>query len=264
MTPRPARERRVRETVSREPDTREPVVAMVQCAMAEEAEPFLSALADPRELDFLPERYQGRARFVSGRLAGQEVLVVTSGIGATNATAALMAALQHFYPQAAVVAGTTGGLAPGIRAGDLVIGEQALYHQADATAFGYQPGQLPGMPAAYAADPALSGRACDLATAAGLRHRRGLVGSADSFVTGTTAPAVRTAFPQLLAVDMETAAIAQVCWSWRLPWVSVRAVSDLCDPAGAADFEKHSPDAARRSFRLAEKLIATIVATGRG
>ena len=229
-----------------------PARVIIQCAMGEEADPFLEALQGAQDFALLGDTYSGPSRFVAGILEEAPALVVTSGIGTTNAAVAASAAIRAFQPQAVIVAGTTGGLGEGIAAGDLVVADKVLYHEADAAVFGYAPGQVPQMPPLYEADPVLVAGA---SAPVGAKLWRGLVGSSNSFVTGDTAANVRAAFPALLAVDMETAAVAQTCWMFGIPWVSLRAVSDLCDPDAAPQFRAHAPEASQTSYETVAALI---------
>lgn len=234
---------------------REPIDLIVACAMKEEAAPFLSDLDGSSEpFDPFGPKYRGPTAFHRGNLGSASALIITSGIGTTNAAVAITAALQSFESNAVIVAGTAGGLARNIAVNDIVIAQRALYHEANATEFGYEPGQLPQMPPWYEADPALLVLSEKVAEESGARSAVGTVASSNSFVTATLADGVRATFPDLLAVDMETAAIAQVCWMFGVPWVSVRAVSDLCDPEGFSQFRTHADEAYQTSYKLARAM----------
>ncbi|MFZ1381638.1 MAG: bifunctional phosphoribosylaminoimidazolecarboxamide formyltransferase/IMP cyclohydrolase [Scrofimicrobium sp.] len=237
---------------------------VVVCAEEEEAEPFLKATqwtgggSQPRPVELLPPTYNGPAHFKIGYWQGCSTLFVVSGIGTTNAATAITAVLQKYEPKAVIVAGTTGGLGEQILTGDLVLSERVLYHEANATDFGYSAGQVPQMPEDYQADLALLDLAQNAAEKLGRRNWSGTVGSSNSFVTAALAVGLRATFPNLLAVDMETAAVAQACWMFGVPWISLRAVSDLCSPEGAGEYDTHAPEAAQTSFRLVEALAAQL------
>ena len=223
-----------------------PRIAIV-AAMEKETRPFLAELEGTEETTLLGPSYGGPARFFTGTLGGLPVLLAESGIGTTNAAVATTGVITGFVPHLIVVAGTAGGLEMGIGAGDLVVAESALYHEADATEFGYLPGQIPRMPPAYCSSPVLRAQAKEALDATGLPFLEGTVGSSNSFVTAANAEDVRERFPGLLSVDMETAAIAQTCELFGVPWISLRAVSDLCEPDGAGKFRAHAPEAAATS-----------------
>ena len=130
-----------------------PVV--IACAMAEEAAPFLEALESDTSIEVpdLPRSFRGPASFRGGILEDHPVVIATTGIGMTNAALAATVVATQLRPRAVIFAGTTGGLGASVHLGDVVVSEYALYHDADATAFGYAPGQIPQMPEKYPADP---------------------------------------------------------------------------------------------------------------
>lgn len=201
-------------------------------------------------------RTVGAAEHTILTLGGRRVALVRSGIGFVNVTDAVTGALLSYGTVPVISAGSAGGLEVSVAVGDVVVGRTYINTGADATAFGYRPGQLPGMPAVYAADPGLLE-----AVVAAVGHEQkvlaGTIGSSEKFVTADLAPAVREAFEQVLAVDMESAALAQACHNHGAPFVSVRAVSDLCAPDGS-EFLTHIDDAALRSARVVAATLATL------
>ncbi len=236
------------------PEKRVAIIA----AMGKETRPFLDELEGAEEVSVLGPTYAGPALFRKGTMQGSSCMLVTSGIGTTNAAIAAAGVLSFFRPDLVVVAGTAGGLGRQVGAGDVVIADFALYHEADASAFGYAPGQIPRMPETYQVDPDLKERAERALREADLTAWVGGVGSSNSFVTADHAEDLRKLFPDLLAVDMETAAIAQACHLFRVPWVSLRAVSDLCEPDGAGRFRAHAPEAAETSKTAATAFLQTL------
>lgn len=236
---------------------------VLACAMEEEAAPFLAALEPDKTVasPVVPESYRGPATFHSGRLFGRPAIVITTGIGMTNAATAATVALTQVRPEAYILAGTTGGLGSHVNIGHGIVAASALYHDADASAFGYKPGQIPQMPARYEADPRFVAAMVKVAaerTGGEAPAHVGQVSASNSFVTASQVPPVRAAFPEVLAVDMETAAAAQVCWAFDVPWISLRAVSDMCDPNAAEVFDAGVPDATQVSFRLVKDFIETL------
>ena len=235
-----------------------PVV--IACAMEEEAAPFLAALTPGEgiEVPRLPEGFRGPLTFAAGRLEGEDVVVATTGIGMTNAALAMSVVATQLSPRLVIFAGTTGGLGAEVGVGDVIVARSALYHDADATGFGYEPGQIPQMPARYGADADLVEVAQAALEGIAAKRHTSEVSASNSFVTASQVDAVREAFPQVLAVDMETAAGAQVCWAFAIPWIGLRAVSDLCDPSAATAFDENAPSAAQCSFEAAVALLARL------
>lgn len=221
-----------------------PVVVLV--AMEEEAAPFLARADELGE-----EEVVGGARLRPLRLAGRDVLLVKGGIGLVNAAAAAAVVAARGGARAFVSAGSAGGIGPTVRVGDVVVGASYVYSRADARAFGYALGQVPGMPPEFVADGGL----VEAATGAGdgLRVIVGGVISGDTFVDAALADEVRAAFPDALATDMESTAQAHTAHLFAVPFVSVRGISDLCGPA--TDFTEHVDDAADRSADVVVRLL---------
>jgi adenosylhomocysteine nucleosidase len=186
-------------------------------------------------------------------VGGSTVAVRRSGIGFTNATAAVAHAFHDFGSGIPVISvGTAGGLAREVQLGDVVIGDWYVNLNADATAFGYALGQVPGMPAGFTGDTDLVRRARAVQTADVVRLAP--IGSSEVFVTEGRARDLRQAFPAVAAVDMESAAIAQFAHVHAMPFVSVRGISDLCAPDGD-EFRQHLDDAAARAARVVHGLV---------
>lgn len=221
-----------------------PAVA-VFVAMAEEAAPFL-ARAQSQEA----EEVVGGARVQPLTIAGRDVLLVTTGIGLVNAATAAAVVVARHRPASLVSAGSAGGLGDGVRVGDVVVGTSYAYSRADARAFGYVMGQVPGMPATFAADHRLIGGA--KAYAGDLAVHLGEVVSGDTFVDGPLVDEVRRDFPGALSTDMESTALAHTAHLFGLPFVSLRGISDLC---GVVEFAEHVDDAADRAAEVVVGLL---------
>lgn len=228
--------------------------AIVLVAMDEEAAPFLAAAVRASE-----PRAVGNALQWELEVDSRPVLLVRTGIGLVNAAGGLTAAILHEGGDRPLVvsAGTAGGLGADVRVGEVVIGAEYVQTDADARAFGYALGQVPGMPARY------SGHAAALAAelspmmpdGSAIAVRRGLIVSGDTFVSGEHVERVRSDFPGALATDMESVALAQTAHVHRLAFVSVRGISDLCAPG---EFEAHVDDAADRSMAVVRALLGAL------
>lgn len=217
-----------------------------------EAQPLLDAFTSTLVGDATGDVVFGspeglRQIFRLGSIDEHPVLLVTSGIGLANAASATARALTFVDAPIVIAGGTTGGLARDIAVGDIAAGTSATYSAADATAFGYEPGQIPGMPTDYTSSEQTCAILHDLGGALDHPLHVGRVVSADSFVTQPLADPMRQRFPDAIAADMETCAMAQVAWSCGVDWVSLRAVSDLCGPAAGQDFHMDGAAAARHS-----------------
>jgi adenosylhomocysteine nucleosidase len=172
------------------------------------------------------------------------VLLIRSGIGLVASSSALTRALDAWTCRAVISAGSCGGIGASVQAGDVIAGSAYVFANADSRAFGYVMGQVPGQPELFRAEASL----LELATSGGALG--GLMLSSDVFATAETAARFREDFPEGMAVEMESAAMAQVCHDAGIPFISIRGVSDLCGAAADEDFTTHVDDAAERSMRV--------------
>ena len=217
-----------------------------------------------QEIELLKNRLEAAETFrlgafeaYRGRLAGKTVVLARSGIGKVNAAVATAWVVNQFAPDAVVNTGSAGGLGKGLKVGDVVIGLETAHHDVDVTAFGYTWGQVPQLPARYAADAALAAAATEAAQAfEGAAVVQGLVVSGDQFVHSSDKVAeIRSRFEGVQAVEMEAAAIAQSCHQLGLPFVVVRAVSDSADEKADISFETFLQTAAVSSANMVLRLL---------
>ncbi|OAM36428.1 5'-methylthioadenosine/S-adenosylhomocysteine nucleosidase [Eikenella halliae] len=222
--------------------------------------------AMPPEISLLQESLQNlRSEHMAdfdiycGEYAGKNVVLALSGIGKVNAALSTALVLQH-RPDFVINTGSAGGLGSGLKVGDVVIGTQTAHHDVDVTAFGYAIGHVPRMPARFESDPALCAAAEKAAAA--FEHaavHRGLIVSGDQFVHSSESVAeVRRHFPDAQAVEMEAAAIAQSCHRFGVPFVVVRAISDLADEEADTSFETFLKTASVHSAKMVLQLIEAL------
>ncbi|MDY5128470.1 5'-methylthioadenosine/S-adenosylhomocysteine nucleosidase [Actinotignum urinale] len=178
-----------------------------------------------------------------------KILCIRTGIGLVN-TAGLIGWLTTvFTPQFIISAGTAGGLSSDVAVGDIIVGNEYAYGRADATAFGYEPGQVPGNPVTFPASPELLELTPDYT-------RTGTILSSDAFVTAKNVGETRALFPAALATDMESAAAAHICYQLGIPFVSIRCISDLCSPDGAEVYHMELASASELSAKAVVKTIS--------
>lgn len=151
--------------------------------------------------------------------------VVRSGIGKAGAARAATEFILREHPDCIVNSGCAGGIGADVRVFDIVVGTQYAYHDVDC-GDGFLPGQLQGEPQRFDADPALLQTA--LSVQAGRPLHAGLICSGDQFLTTPEDDArVLAIYPDALACDMESTAIAQVCRHYGVPFLSFRLISDV-------------------------------------
>lgn len=202
---------------------------------------------------------QHGSEIYTGQLHGVEVALLKSGIGKVAAAMGSTLLLKHCKPDVVINTGSAGGLSAYLKVGDIVISEATRYHDVDVTAFGYQIGQLPGCPPDFKSDEKLIASAQYCIGQLKINAVCGLIVSGDSFINGSVALAkIRHNFPDAIAVEMEAAAIAHVCHNFAVPFVVVRAISDVADQQSHLSFEEFLVTAARQSCLLVENLVQHI------
>jgi adenosylhomocysteine nucleosidase len=218
----------------------------------------LSAVLDSME-QVEREQIAGR-EFCIGHLHGHEVVVVLARIGkvAGATTAAVLA--ERYRPKALVFTGVAGGIAPGVKRGDVVVASEFLQHDMDASPlFPRHEVPLYGR-SRFAADAEWSERLAAAAVKALPRTplHRGLLISGDRFVSSVAeSKALQQALPDALAVEMEGAAFAQVCHDYGLPYAAVRTISDRADDEATGDFQQFIEEtASRHSADIVRALLA--------
>ncbi|NOH55286.1 5'-methylthioadenosine/S-adenosylhomocysteine nucleosidase [Vibrio coralliilyticus] len=200
--------------------------------------------------------------FFSGQLNGVDVVLLQSGIGKVAAAIGTTVLLDEYQPDIVINTGSAGGFDSTLNLGDVVISTEVRHHDADVTAFGYEMGQMAGQPAAFTADAKLMDVAEKALSQMEDKHAvRGLICTGDTFVcTGERQAFIRTHFPSVIAVEMEASAIAQACHQFKVPFVVVRAISDVADKESPMSFEEFLPLAAKSSSEMVFKMVELLKA----
>ena len=205
----------------------------------------------------LPAPSFGAPPVLTGRLGDHTVVLVMSGIGKVNAALTAASLIAAHRPDAMISTGCAGGLAsePGV---------MGVYHDVWCGE-GNASGQVQGLPARFDADARLLAVARDLADDPAVETPVccGLTCTGDKFITDPAElKAVLGAFPEALAVDMESAAIAHACHLHNVPFLSFRVISDT--PGAEAHWEQYQDfwgTMADRSFGITRTFLSRIPAT---
>jgi adenosylhomocysteine nucleosidase len=216
-------------------------------------------------------------QFLTGTLNEQNVVIAKTGVGKVNAAMTATLMTEHFHPNCVIFTGVAGGLNPDLQIGDIVIAQKTAQHDL---------GRLESVeientgvrnpingrrnPVFFPADPGLL-RITETAlegielnpfqTPQGQRHPRiirGTVVTGDVFVASD---ARKTALHKNLgadAVEMEGAAVAQICWQHNVPCLVIRSLSDNAGANASEDFKKYYKIAARNSAALVTRIISQL------
>ncbi len=198
----------------------------------------------------------GTSTIYSGEIAGKKVALLQSGIGKVAAATGTTSLINAINPKVIINTGSAGGLDTNLKIGDIVVSKEVAHHDADVTAFGYEIGQLPANPARFLANDDLINIAMQAVKKMNKNAVLGLVLSGDQFINSSAKiNKIRTAFNDVSACEMEAAAVAQVCHSFEVPFVIVRAISDVADCESHISFDEFLPLAAKESSQIVLKMI---------
>lgn len=214
-------------------------------AMNKELELFAYAVSD-----FTKEKGKSHT-FYHGILENCELFAVVSGIGKVNAALCTADLIETFAPDFILNIGISGGLSNKLHIGGYIIGSDIVYHDVwcgEPNAYG----QIQEFPALYHSAPEL----CEKLSG----YPQGLICCGDKFITQTgELAAISRHFPEALAVDMESAAIAQTCYIYSKPLLCLRQISDIPGhPFSEQQYADFWKNAAQQTVNLLPNLIKSL------
>lgn len=193
--------------------------------------------------------------FHTGTIGRHNVTLMQCGIGKVNAAIGALTLIDTFHPAIVINTGVAGGTGHGASIGDVVIASAVAYHDVWCGP-GTTPGQASGCPL-YFESPLTPGTVERL----GSDVRRGIIASGDIFVSRVEeVQHILEVIPEAIAVDMESGAIAQVCYLKNVPFVCLRVLSDTPGAIhdNIAQYENFWEDAPRHTFEVLNRLIDVI------
>lgn len=197
--------------------------------------------------------------FHKGKLFGKNVVVVRSGIGKVNAAICTQILVDEYGIDAVINTGIAGSLNASINIGDIVLSTDALYHDVNATGFGYEPGVIPRMDKSiFVADEALRrlAKECCIRVNPDISVFEGRVVSGDQFVSDFAQKEYIIKQFAGFCTEMEGAAIAQTAYLNHIPFLIIRAISDKADDSATEDYPTFEKKAILHSVNLMKEIIA--------
>lgn len=220
------------------------MVTAILSALEQEQRGLVELLSQRRDVE------RAGRRFVTGRLADRPVVLALSRIGKVAAATTATTLIEAFGARRVVFTGVAGALQPQVRVGDLVVADAFVQHDMNAAPL-FPRFEVPLYGRArFPCDSALRDLLLASATEAygaqgapwaGASVHQGLIASGDSFLAAAAdARALRAALQQAghlaLAVEMEGAAVAQVCHDYGIAFTAMRTISDSADEHAAGHF----------------------------
>ena len=214
-------------------------------AMEEELKLLVENLEDKSQETVLSNVYY------SGRYGEHELVLVQSGVGKVMSAMSVAILVESFKVDAIINTGSAGAVATGLNVGDVVVADTLVYHDVDLTAFGYDHGQMSMQPLYFHSDKTFVSTFEAVLSKEEMTSKVGLIATGDSFIAGQEKiDVIKGHFPQVLAVEMEGAAIAQAAQATGKPFVVVRAMSDTAAHDANITFDEFILEAGKRSAQV--------------
>lgn len=214
-------------------------------AMQKELALILPLLADASTVS------KGSVTYHIGRIGDNEVAVMQCGIGKVNAAVGAVSLIDSFGPELVINTGVAAGAGDEVAVMDVVIADCLVHH--DFWCIGEEWGRVPGSPRFFPA------RLPEISAHEGVKH--GLIASGELFISSKDEiDTIRGHFPDVMAVDMESAAIAQVCCLREVPFMCLRVISDTpwCSHDNSRQYEDFWEEAPQKSFAIVKETINSI------
>lgn len=198
--------------------------------------------------------------FLEGFLGETPVVVVRSGVGKVNAALCTQMLITKFKITHLINTGVAGALASGLGVLDVVISTEVMYHDVDATNWGYESCTIPGMSRTFPADPEL----VQLAAAACKQNFpskhciQGLVASGDQFIGSNELKEKIKSLCNPACVEMEGAAVGHVAFINRIPFVVIRCMSDMADDNGESTARFNEKEGANISANIVCTMVQAL------
>ena len=203
------------------------------------------------------EHTEGIYTYTEGRIKNNTIILTQCGIGKVNAATGAVELIRTFQPDCIISTGVAGGIDRCLKVMDVVASQHIVYHDVwcgEGNAYG----QIQGMPAQFEGNPTLFNCAMSIDTQTAIHG--GLICTGDKFITDREElDVIKGNFPEGLAVDMESASIAQVCHIYKVPFISFRIISDT--PGAENHWEQYTNfwgEMTDRSFGVTKAFLESL------
>lgn len=205
----------------------------------------------------------GNLVFNEGNINGKDVVVVKSGVGKVNAALCAQQLILKFGVDAVINSGIAGAMKEGLHIFDLVVSEDAVYHDVDATAFGYKPTEVPQMKCStFKADEKLIKAAekgfSNSEQSAKFKMIRGRIATGDQFIADEKIKKHIADICNPACVEMEGSAIAHACYLNNVPFVILRTISDNADASYESTYSFNETEAAEECSAIVMNMLKVL------
>lgn len=215
-------------------------------AMEKELDLLLPLLSDIKI-----ENWHGVALFYVGKVGENEVVITQCGIGKVNAAIGATIMLSKYWPAMVLNTGVGAGVSDNVNVMDVVMASYLAHH--DVWCLGEEWGVVPGLPGLLPA--ALFNNAEHL------NVKVGLIVTGEKFIESVEeVNQIKEHFPEALAVDMESAAIAQTCYQFGTAFMCLRVISDTpwVGHDNSAQYANFWADVPQKTFSIVKDILTML------
>lgn len=208
--------------------------------------------------------YSGHVKFdADENVASKEVVLCVSGIGKVNAGVCAYSLIKNYGCNCIINMGVAGACVDRLKIGDVLLSRDSIYHDVDATAVGDVLGQVPNMDTlTFSSDFNLVNKAIDIIKneypGRDYLVRLGRIATGDQFVADKSKKEYIANTFVADCIDMEGAAIGQVAYMERIPYIIVRGISDTLGEDSAAEYSDCLSVAANNCREVVRELISRL------
>ncbi|OBZ14566.1 5'-methylthioadenosine/S-adenosylhomocysteine nucleosidase [Bacillus sp. FJAT-27264] len=222
-------------------------------AMDEEIELMLKEIKDSKTV------VKAGISYHVGTIFDKSVVLCRSGIGKVNAAVTTQILHDSFGVSKVLFTGVAGAVHPDLNIGDIVISSECMQHDMDVTPLGYQKGIIPDQEvSSFPADAGLIALAEKSCRELKCHYEIGKVLSGDQFIASREVVASLRQEMDGACVEMEGAAVAQVCFMNNTPFVVIRSMSDRADGSAEVNYKEFTIEASQRSHAILAQMLQAL------
>lgn len=195
----------------------------------------------------------GECSFYHGTIENTEVVVAHSGVGKVNAAICTTILLERYKVSKVINTGIAGGFSP-LKPRSVVLSTKIGYHDVNATQFGYESGQVPGSPRFFLPEESFFNEVEAVLNKLNIKYINATLLTGDQFINDEKMVTFKT--NENTICEMEGAAVAHTCNKFKIPFVSIRYISDIIgEKSQIDDYQKFEEEMSRNSSIICLNII---------
>ena len=207
------------------------------------------------EIKYIREKRIGRIVFFEGKFNNKDIVFVQSGIGKVNAAITATLLIEKYDIDKVIFSGVAGALDKALKIGDIVIANDVVQHDFAVGAFGYKKGQIPQMEVwSFKGDKGLIEKVQETSDEK-IKLHYGRILTGDQFIYKKEEKLDLGKEFEALCVDMESGAVAQVCYIMNVKFLIIRSISDSVTDESSMEYDKFAELAAENSKEILKKIV---------